>query len=548
VYRSTDTGENWYEANIGLPQDDRNVLSIATCDDAVFAGTTKSLYKSTDNGNSWMNIGRMDVSSVEVDGATVWAVSKENSFAGRTTNDGEDWTISYIGSAGAAIGAEYLYRIPSNGYLFAAGALSDKGAIYRSTNSGGAWSQVYHDGSSFGTGSKVYTVGSDIVSYDNYVYAGGGILMDEQDWENLFHSTDDGASWAVSGFSPVGSGCQSVADHLAIESETRYAILAMNPNVTSTVYAARSGGLWRSTNGGADWNHMRGGNDIRVIVNPCYPNSDDHVFILTKGYQGYFPDSIIYSWGGGTGGTNLAAGLTERINDIRTSANAGFVYAGTEKGVYKLDIEPRAPQDLEISTSGAMNHPKLDWTVNPEVDVNPDGKYRIERRIKQDWQSQWGNWVQIDSVGGSVAEYIDTDLLGGGGGNDYAQYRIRAVDEAMHPSEYSDIVSITFCHECTSITGIEAEGDLPESFELSQNYPNPFNPRTTFKYALPEDAHVVLRLYDVLGQEVATLVNEMQSAGYRSVDFNASSLGSGVYYYKLTAGTFTAVRKMVVLQ
>jgi hypothetical protein len=477
--------------------------------------------------------------------------------------------------AGAAIGAEYLYRIPSNGYLFAAGALDDKGAIYRSTNSGGAWSQVYHDGSSFGTGSKIYTVGSDIVSYNNYVYAGGGITISSY-WENLFHSINQGSSWAASSFSPIGSGNQSVADHVVIESETRYAILsngevwktentgqdwspvhdpygtgksiAVNPNVALTVYAARSTGLWRSTNEGTDWDYKRGGNDVRVIMNPAYPNSYDHVFILAKGNQGYFADSIIYSSSGGTGGTNLAAGFTERINDIRTSATSGFVYAGTEKGVYKFDVEPRAPKDLTISTYGAMNHPKLNWTVNPEVDVNPDGKYRIERRIKQDWQSQWGSWVQIDSVAGSVTEYIDTDLLGGGYGNDYAQYRIRAVDEAMHASGYSDIVSITFCFECTSITEVEVEGELPKSFELSQNFPNPFNPRTTFKYALPKDAHVVLRVYDVLGREVALLVNERQTAGYKSVEFNASSLGSGLYCYKLTAGSFTAVKKMLLVR
>jgi len=90
--------------------------------------------------------------------------------------------------------------------------------------------------------------------------------------------------------------------------------------------------------------------------------------------------------------------------------------------------------------------------------------------------------------------------------------------------------------------------DIPSTFALEQNYPNPFNPVTMIRYQLPEDCRVTLKVYNTLGGEVAILVNAIQTAGYRSVEFDARNLASGVYIYKFTAGTFSQVRKMVVLK
>ena len=85
-------------------------------------------------------------------------------------------------------------------------------------------------------------------------------------------------------------------------------------------------------------------------------------------------------------------------------------------------------------------------------------------------------------------------------------------------------------------------------FELVQNYPNPFNPTTKINYQLAKDENVSLKVYDVLGNEVATLVNSRQSAGTHSVNFNASALSSGVYFYKIVAGNFVDVKKMILLK
>ena len=87
---------------------------------------------------------------------------------------------------------------------------------------------------------------------------------------------------------------------------------------------------------------------------------------------------------------------------------------------------------------------------------------------------------------------------------------------------------------------------MPDQFSLESNFPNPFNPVTRIKYALPEDVQVVLRVFDVLGREVAMLVDGFESAGYKSVEFDASKLPSGVYFYQIVAGKFSHMKKMVL--
>ena len=89
---------------------------------------------------------------------------------------------------------------------------------------------------------------------------------------------------------------------------------------------------------------------------------------------------------------------------------------------------------------------------------------------------------------------------------------------------------------------------LPVIFELFQNYPNPFNPSTTINFVIPKSSFVNLKVYDVLGNEVATLVNEEKPLGTYQLNFDASSLASGIYFYKIQAGSFVQTKKMILLK
>ena len=92
------------------------------------------------------------------------------------------------------------------------------------------------------------------------------------------------------------------------------------------------------------------------------------------------------------------------------------------------------------------------------------------------------------------------------------------------------------------------ENLIPKRYELSQNYPNPFNPSTTIKYQIPNSGKVTLTLYNVLGREIKTILNSYQNAGQYEIKFDASGLPSGVYFYKLTSGSFSDLKKLILVK
>jgi len=98
------------------------------------------------------------------------------------------------------------------------------------------------------------------------------------------------------------------------------------------------------------------------------------------------------------------------------------------------------------------------------------------------------------------------------------------------------------------IVAVKPEADLPLNYALSQNYPNPFNPNTTIHFELPKESQVTLKLYNVLGQEVLTVLDEQRVAGKYDVHIDASSLSSGVYFYRLVSKDFVSTRKLTLLR
>ena len=91
-----------------------------------------------------------------------------------------------------------------------------------------------------------------------------------------------------------------------------------------------------------------------------------------------------------------------------------------------------------------------------------------------------------------------------------------------------------------------SNNEVPATFELKQNFPNPFNPNTSISFNLPSESGVKLEVFDITGKNIATLVNETKAAGNYKYDFNASNLSSGIYFYKLTAGSFVSTKKMIL--
>lgn len=197
----------------------------------------------------------------------------------------------------------------------------------------------------------------------------------------------------------------------------------------------------------------------------------------------------------------------------------------------KVSLNDLAPLPVELTSftaTAAAGKVNLVWTTATEI--NNSG-FEIERSY--DGESYYavgfvkGNGTTTEPKSYSFTDNIEVN------GTEQIFYRLKQVDY-NGTFEYSDAVSVVL--------------DIPTEFALGQNYPNPFNPSTKIKYSVPQNGLVSIIVYDLTGQVVASVVNEVKEPGNYEIDFNATGLSSGVYFYKMTANNFSQVKKMGILK
>jgi hypothetical protein len=209
----------------------------------------------------------------------------------------------------------------------------------------------------------------------------------------------------------------------------------------------------------------------------------------------------------------------------------GITVTGGRLNVFnaaQMVSNPVVPVELvSFTVISSTNGFLLEWKTATEI--NNLG-FDIERTAGQN--SSWNKIAFVPGYGTTTEQknysFIDEEVSSG-----KYYYRLKQIDYDG-TFEYSDI--------------IETEKLLPLVFSLEQNYPNPFNPVTNIKFQIPVSEFVSLKIFDVLGNEVAVLVNEFKSAGIYRLSFNASELGSGVYFYKLISGSFIETKKMILMK
>jgi hypothetical protein len=190
--------------------------------------------------------------------------------------------------------------------------------------------------------------------------------------------------------------------------------------------------------------------------------------------------------------------------------------------------DPILPVELASFVSSVNGrNVELNWATTSET--NNSG-FDIER------SSVSGSWTKVANVAGNGTttsansySYTDRNLASGN-----YNYRLKQIDFNGN-------------FEYFNLSG-EVNVGIPSKFDLSQNYPNPFNPSTSISFDLPVDGKVSLKIFDMSGKEMMTLVNEVKTAGYYSVSFNGSNLSSGAYFYRINAGDFTATKKMTLIK
>ena len=223
--------------------------------------------------------------------------------------------------------------------------------------------------------------------------------------------------------------------------------------------------------------------------------------------------------------TGLGAGkkIYWRVRANNATGSSGF------SSKYSFSTILQTPTTLTASSSGSKNN--LSWIDNS---TNETG-FEIER--KNGDANSTNAFSAITTTATDIKTYSDQNVTAG---STYT-YRVRAVNSNSE-SNYSNTATVL------TVTAVDKKEQIPTEFKLDQNYPNPFNPTTIISYSVPENSFVQLKIYDLLGNVISTLVNENQSAGIYKVTFDGSSFVSGIYFYQLITPKYSNTKKLMLVK
>jgi len=346
------------------------------------------------------------------------------------------------------------------------------------------------------------------------VYA-GAVLINSSNGQvvdtKIVRSTDDGQTWTQIGQS----------------SFTGRIPITIAFDKAGSIYVGTNDGLFKSTNLGQDWAAKNQGL-MNTNISSLAVNSQGHVFAGTYG-------------GGVHRSTNNADTWVQEVDgmdDLTVRALAidshGYLYAGTDNGggVYRTAYSTTAPA-LPVAL------PATNITREMFVAIWNPAANAVSYLLDVSADSLFGTFIT-----GYRNRVVTTnqEIVQGLSADSKYFYRVRASNSSGE-SGYSNTIAVK-----TTLTDVVDCIELPLAPVLVQNYPNPFNPATTIRYALPHRSHVTLTVYNTLGQQVAQLINSDIDAGYHEVQFNATNLASGVYFYRIQAGSYVETRKLLYVR
>ena len=387
-------------------------------------------------------------------------------------------------------------------------------------------------------------------------------------YDKVWKTTDRGNNWTSA--SQVLSASQKLRS------------LAIAPSNSNVLYAADQTNMWKTTDGGAtNWGVITLPTTANNVTYITIKNNDPNTVWIT--YGGFTSGSKVYeSTNGGASWTNISTGLPNLpvmcIAYYKKPTDRNVLFVGTDVGVYvkdgannwvpfntnlpnvvvteleifygsgieaidklragtygrglwETDIDAALPVEISSFTAAFKNNSvSIKWTTETEV-INYG--FEIERLNKNDQTTKWEKIGFVNGSGNSNSpknySFEDKNIRFG-----TYSYRLKQIDNNGQFS-YSKIIEVF-------------TSSIPTGYALEQNFPNPFNPATTILYQIKEQGLVELKVYNLLGQEIVTLVNEIKPVGYYSFNFDASNLPSGVYIYSLQVNDFVQSHKMTLLK
>jgi hypothetical protein len=465
------------------------IFSIVGSGTRLFAGSFgDGVFRTTDNGDSWIPI-NSGLSSVQI---TSLAIGSDGSslIAGtwggvfRSTDNGNSWAQVDSGLQ-PYMAVNALIRSNMNLY---AGTI-DKG-IFLSTNNGISWTAIYKDTLRWIT--SFAFIGQKFFAGASW---GGGLLC----------FTNNNSSWTV--------------DTL-LKSNSVFSLGVGGGNLL----AGTGDGILLSTDYGINWTAINTGPLQNHNVRSFSANSTNLFAGTTSGVFLSTDDGITWS--------EVSDALTDSY--VHSLAVCGTnLLAGTESsGIWKRPLSELVPIEL-TSFTATVNGKEVTLSWSTATELNNQG-FEVQRKFGSN------DFVTIGLVKGHGTTTSPNNYTYVEKPTDAGKYfyRLKQID-FNGTSEYSN--------------EIEIEVRVLDKFTLEQNYPNPFNPSTKIAFDIPllggaRGGLISLKVYDILGNEVATLVDEFRSAGNYEVEFDGGKLSSGLYIYTLNSGNYFSSRKMMLLK
>jgi len=324
----------------------------------------------------------------------------------------------------------------------------------------------------------------------------------------ILYSTDNGSTWNGVTGAPTGT------------STNGFLVLGNN------IFAYAAGGIYKSSDGGLNWAN-KGASGIDVTM-----TEQNGILLVGSTNNGLFKSTDTgENWTSANAGLNgdfNAGYLWSLGNKVFFNAQSGNVYESTDQGDNWTQTSlPEMPQFGEIAFEPKRISDKVYFRVQAPnlITFDTESYLFVATDSNPQWTNITGNLpISSAKMGKEVAEFNGFIFIGYQFSDNYVYKR--------------DVSSITDVKD--NVIGV------PEEYKLYQNYPNPFNPSTNIQFSIPNSSFVSLKVFDVLGKEVAILVNQELKTGTYIYNFNASNLSNGVYFYKITAGTFTETKKMIL--
>ncbi|MBE0573074.1 MAG: T9SS type A sorting domain-containing protein [Ignavibacteriaceae bacterium] len=584
IYKTSDGGNNWQliPPSAGLPNPNtQNVGRIGLAlsqnnPDIVYTLFNNgvsiiSLFKSTDFGNNWIDV---DPDNELQDGASTFSwyfgqirVHPSNpdivyvmdvAFM-RSSNGGNTWPIiyGYGGPDQLHVDHHALAFNPTNPSFIING---NDGGMNISTDGGASWSNPVHI-----PATQFYEIGLDAsnpLAYyggtqdngtnrtldggiDNWqhIYGGDGfyVIVDFNNSNIIYAESQNGG---LGKSTDGGNNFFSATNGINSNEPTNWSTpVVMDPNNNNILYYGTNY-LYRTTNGASNWvkispqltDWVQGRRLGTLTTMAIAPTNSNVIYVGTD-------DSHVWvSTDNGTNWTEISDGLPERwVTRVAVDPTDENIVYATFNGLKWRDPQPHVFRSTDKGTtwsdisSNLPDAPVNAFAVDP---VEPSRLYLgndVGMYVSFNSGLNWwvlGEGLPILPIGDIKIHSTTRELVAGTYGR------------SMYKIDLNQIPTI-----------VESSEPVVAGFILEQNYPNPFNPSTKIKYTIPsvtlsevEGSLVSLKIYDLLGNEVSTLVNEEKPAGSYEVEFNAEGLSSGVYFYKLQLNNFTDTKKMILIR